>query len=516
MRWNLAGTTWNSLRIADSRRQLIMLGIAILMSTSACDNSVAPELEIGDGAHIGNGASAEATTSRYDRRNAVLIWGEACLESIRATKHGPPMTARSLAMVHTAMYDAWAAYDHLAVGTRLGGGLRRPADEHTTENKTKAISYAAFRILVDLFPSRTQIFAETMRQLGFDPGHVSDDPALPEGVGQTAAEAVLEFRHLDGANQLAGYADYTGYRPINPPLDPALPGVGKLIDPERWQPLVHSGIVQEWIVPHWEHVIPFAITSSDQFIPAPPAGVNSGDWHRQVEELIHIQARLTDRQKVIAEYWADGPSSEFPPGHWCTIAQYVSHRDGHSLDDDVKLLFLVANAVFDASIAAWTAKIRYDYVRPITAVRYVKDGKKIRAWAGPGKGTQVIDGEAWIPYQVASFRTPPFAEYVSGHSTFSAASATVLRLFTGSDTYGDCATFPTGASKVEPGLVPAQPVTLCWKTFTEAAQEAGISRLYGGIHFRQGNLEGQRIGRLVGEQVWATASRYFNGTASPI
>jgi hypothetical protein len=117
--------------------------------------------------------------------------------------------------------------------------------------------------------------------------------------------------------------------------------------------------------------------------------------------------------------------------------------------------------------------------------------------------------------RVSTFRTPPFAEYVSGHSTFSAAAATVLRLFTGSDTYGDCETVPTGWSKVEPGLVPARPVTLCWRTLTEAAQEAGISRVYGGIHFRQGDLEDRRMGRLVGGQVWATARNYFDGTANP-
>ena len=224
-----------------------------------------------------------------------------------------------------------------------------------------------------------------------------------------------------------------------------------------------------------------------------------------------MQAKLTDRQKVIAEYWADGPSSEFPPGHWCTIAQYVSMRDEHTLDQDVKVFFLVANAVFDASIAAWTAKIRYDYVRPITAVRYLKQGKKIRAWAGPGKGSQVIDGEQWVPYQVPTFRTPPFSEYVSGHSAFSMAGATVLKLFTGSDDYGACASFPPGWSRVEPGIAPAQEITLCWSTFTEAAEEAGLSRLYGGIHFRQGNEEALKIGRLVGEQVWEKAQTYFAG-----
>ena len=229
-----------------------------------------------------------------------------------------------------------------------------------------------------------------------------------------------------------------------------------------------------------------------------------------------MQAKLTDRQKVIAEYWADGPSSEFPPGHWCTIAQYISMRNGHTLDEDVKLFFLVANAVFDASIAAWTAKIHYDYVRPVSAIRYLKQGKKIRAWAGPGQGTDVIDGGAWVPYQVATFTTPPFAEYVSGHSSFSMAAATVLKRYLGSDEYGQCETFPPGWSKVEPGFAPADEVVLCWDTFTEAAEEAGLSRLYGGIHFSEGNEEGLRLGRKVGQQVWEKAQEYFGGTAAPL
>ena len=119
-----------------------------------------------------------------------------------------------------------------------------------------------------------------------------------------------------------------------------------------------------------------------------------------------------------------------------------------------------------------------------------------------------------MPYQVPTFRTPPFSEYVSGHSAFSMAGATVLRLFTGSDDYGTCASFPPGWSKVEPGMVPAQEIALCWNTFTGAAEEAGLSRLYGGIHFRQGNLEALKIGGLVGKQVWEKAQTYFDGDAT--
>lgn len=136
-------------------------------------------------------------------------------------------------------------------------------------------------------------------------------------------------------------------------------------------------------------------------------------------------------------------------------------------------------------------------------------------WAGPGQVTKVIDGEAWMPYQPSNFQTPPFAEYVSGHSTFSMAAATVLEQFAGSDRYGACATFPAGWSKVEPGIAPAREVELCWDTFSSAAEEAGISRLYGGIHFRQANEEGLAMGRKIAEQVWMKAQQYFQGTMAP-
>jgi len=246
-----------------------------------------------------------------------------------------------------------------------------------------------------------------------------------------------------------------------------------------------------------------------------PAIQGSPEYERQAQELVDISAALTDRQKAIAEYWSDGPNSEQPPGHWALLAQFVSERDRHTLDDDVKMFFVLTNAVFDAGIAAWDAKRAFDSVRPITAISTLFQGKRIRAWGGPGKGTREIDGADWMPYQRSTFPTPPFPEYVSGHSTFSAAAAQILRLWTGSDAFGASATVPAGSSKIEPGLTPAQPIVLAWKTFSEAAEEAGMSRRYGGIHFRAADLTGRLLGRMVAEQAWAVAAGYFDGS-SPI
>jgi hypothetical protein len=169
--------------------------------------------------------------------------------------------------------------------------------------------------------------------------------------------------------------------------------------------------------------------------------------------------------------------------------------------------------VLDASIASWESKRFFDSIRPGSAVRHYKAGKMIRAWAGPGLGVQWIRGEDWQPYQPTFFPTPPFPEYTSGHSTFSAASAEVLRRFTKSDAFGARVTVPAGSSKVEPGLAPAKDVVLSWPTFSAAAEEAGLSRRYGGIHFAPGDMLGRSIGKSIGADAFNKATHYFNGSA---
>ena len=379
------------------------------------------------------------------------------------------------------------------------------------------MSFAAYRQLVDLFPRRVEIYDNALIALGYDPDNTSTDVTTPAGIGNVVADALQAFRHDDGSNQLNGYAPLDDYSSVNGPLDPLEPGVGGLVDPSRWQPLIHHiggrELTQPWINVNWPKVAPFSMPSGGFFAVEPPAPLLSGEYRRQVQEVINIQAKLDDRQKVIAEIWADGPTSSFPPGHWHEIAQWVSRRDGNTLDDDVKMFFLVSNAVMDAGIAVWTTKYEYDYVRPITAVRYLKRGKKIVAWRGPGLGVGVMRGDAWTPYQPTDFFTPPFAEYTSGHSAFSMSAATVLRRFTGSDALDLCITVAAGSSRVEPGLVPAEDVELCWPTFTYAAEEAGMSRLYGGIHFRMGNENSLTLGAQVGQRVWDVAQQYFDGTA---
>ncbi len=453
-----------------------------------------------------------AATKAMAADNAVVQWNDAMLQAIRNTRMAPPIAARALAIVHTSIYDAWAAYDPVAVGTRLGGSLRQPASERTLENKQKAVSFAAYRALVDLFPTQKALFDALMSQLGYNPSDTSTDTTTPSGIGNVAAAALLSFRHNDGSNQLGdlnpgAYSDYTGYRPVNSP--------DNVVDINRWQPLrLPSGQVQTFLTPHWERVTPFGLASASEFRPTPPSFFPHRQFRQQALEVLRISARLNDTQKAIAEYWSDGPGSETPPGHWQLHAQFVSRRDGHSIDDDAKMFFALGNALLDASIASWEAKRFYDYVRPITAIRELFRGQSVVAWAGPFQGNKHIMGEDWLPYQVPSFLTPPFAEYVSGHSTFSAASAEILKSFTGSDRFGGSAVVRAGSSLIEPGLTPATDILLSWRTFSLASQEAGLSRLYGGIHFRDGNLRGRNMGRLIGERAWQKAQTYFDGTAA--
>jgi vanadium-dependent haloperoxidase-like protein len=297
-------------------------------------------------------------------------------------------------------------------------------------------------------------------------------------------------------------------------------------DPARWQPLRYvdaSGLLVTpgFVGAQWDRVLPFAMRSPSEFrSDTPPASFGSDLYASQAAALLDLSAGLTDRHKMIAEYWADGPSSELPPGHWNLFAQFVAARDHHGdgergVDLDVQLFFALTNAIFDAGICAWDNKRFFDYVRPITALRYLCAGRLVLAWGGPYQGTQSIRGEEWFPYQLSTFPTPPFPEYCSGHSTFSAAGAEILKLFTGSDRFGFSVTLPAGSSRIEPGAVPAEDVTLSWRTFAHAADEAGISRRYGGIHFEQGDLDARSVGPLVARKAWAKARSYIEGRADP-
>jgi membrane-associated phospholipid phosphatase len=471
-------------------------------------------------------------------------WNEAALTEVRASRFSPPVVARALAIAHTCMYEAWAPYDARAVGTVLGGSLRRPAGESNDANKAKAISYAAYGCLVNLFGDAAGRLQALMWAKGYDPGDTSTDVTRAQGIGNVAANAIIASRRNDGANQYgdlnggAPYSDYTGYAPVNAPMPfclPQSPGPCpvNVADPNRWQPLVNvAGVTQRFAAPFFERVRPFALSAANQFDGyAPPPNFLRGptQYLADVNSAIQLSAALDLRRKLIVEYWALGAGTELPPGRWGQFAQFVSRRDGNSIDKDVKMFFALHNATFDAGIAAWHQKRLYEGVRPITAVRYLTQGTQIYAWGGPGQPSQSIAGEKWAPYNPGDNPTPSFPGYISGHSTFSSAGAAALKAFTGSDYFGYSTVIPACPvlgqpqciGNIEPNIPPADTpfpfspdppyAPAPYATFSAAAAEAGVSRLYGGIHFNDDNTVGQTIGALVGQQAYAKAQFLVDG-----
>lgn len=446
------------------------------------------------------GSDGSASTAAS---NASLQWTEELLTSASNSTIGPPAIARSLGIVSTAGFDAWAAYDAKAIGTRLGGSLRRPAAERTIANKQKAISYAMYRTLLNLYPSQADRFRAKMVAFGYDPDDASESLTTPQGIGNHVAAKLIEYRRNDGANQSGNYADTTGYVPVNT--------ADVVNDPSKWQPLrFANGATPGFLAPHWNQVIPFGLSSASEFRTNGGPTYGSPQYLAQLDEIVETTANLTDEQKVIAEYWADGPRTVTPPGHWLLFATEVAKRDQMTLDKSVQLFFMVGNAVMDASIACWDMKRVYNTSRPITAIRANYAGRQVRSFISPTAGFGMVDGSQWLPFQSPNFITPPFPEYASGHSTFSAAGAEVLRRFTGSDYFGYSVTVPANSLTIQAG-VPAAPVTLSWPTFKDAADQAGMSRRYGGIHFKAGDLDARACGKKVGERAFETAMDFING-----
>lgn len=491
------------------------------------------------GAEAGPAAAAVVHQATNSRPSAAYQWLEITLEAsgreVDRNRARPTILARAMAIVLTSMYDAWAAYDDKAVGTQLGNRLRRPPTQRTAANREKAIAYAAYRSLLEVYAEDKIWIRGEMQRMGFDPDQPTTDLDSPIGVGNVVAQAVIEYRRHDGANQLGDepggsgqpYSDYTYYRPRNTPE--------QMLDPTAWLPIPFSDgkggqFLPGCLTPHWYRVKPFALDRGDQFRPPPPPQYGSEQLRREVDECIAVNAALTLDQKAIVEFMRDGPRSTGQSGHWLRFAQDVSRRDGYGLDRDVKLFFCIANVVHDTFVAGWDAKRFYDTSRPYWWVRIQYAGKKVRGWAGPGKGVTEIPADQWRPYSPESFVTPPFPGYVSGHATASGGAARVLELFTGSDRFGAVAIrrvgeltedeFATSLMQSRDGRPDeSQPtskeIRLDLPTFSATADMAAVSRLWGGYHIRTDNEVGLKLGRKIAEFSWPKYQAYFDGVASP-
>lgn len=521
-----------------------------------------------------------------NKQSVASLWVSQALNAVSSPEGsfiGPTGASRAYGILGTAMYDAWSAYETIPTSALYFDGLidfdlQRPQAENTLTNKQEAISYAAFRVLNDLFtaPSLQVSFEQEMLDLGFNPNDNSLDLTTPSGIGNFVAQQWINFRHQDGSNQLNNYVDTSGYLPVNT--------VTNITDINAWTPesvpIGSEGTpnflyTQSPLTPHWGSVTPFSLTSGNQYRPPAPepflldpfATVDleaktitradntvvpisksligtdiNPEFIGQSEQIIELSASLSDpnaqvegdTRKLIAEFWEDQAGTPFPAGTWMLFAQKVAEKDNPDLDFDIPLFLNLGNAVFDAGIATWESKYFYDYTRPVRAIRELgklgligedPDGDGIftvNAWGGVGLGTIEIPATDFITYQMpSSDPSPPFPEYTSGHSTFSSAAAEVLRLYTGSDSFllgdgtlGLSVNFPVGSSRFEPNIIPNTPITLSWSTFSSAADEAGISRLYGGIHFEDGDLNARRLGEQVGQNVFNRTQFFLDGGQS--
>lgn len=452
----------------------------------------------------------ETQSEPFGKENMAYLLGKLALEATANDtdrfKPRPTITSRYLALVFTAVFDAWSRYDEKAIPVYLSGVERRSVPENSYQNKATAIAYAAYGTLKEYFYSDSTLFHTFMRQHGYDPENYSVDPSTAEGIGNLAAKAVIEARKRDGSNQYGDapgsngepYFDYTGYNPVNSP--------DINVDPNRWQPKYFSDgqagqFAPGCLTPFWQKVKPLGLKSADQFRPGPPPMIGSPQLEKEVKEVIDLQANLTGEQKALVEFMRDGPKSVQQAGHWLIFAQQVSVRDNHSLDEDVKMYFLNQMVAMDAFIAAWDSKMYYDYARPYALVHQYYQDQVIKAWAGPEKGFVNIKGQEWRPYSPDTFLCPPFPSYVSGHSCVSGACSEALRLFKNNDEFGQSVKLVPGAL-TEPNNLLGDTVTLHFLTFTETANMAGISRVLGGYHIQSDNVAGLELGRKVAAEVW--------------
>ena len=588
-------------------------------------------------------ALAATAFSGLRAQSIARIWNEQNLAAIRIDFPNPPVHARNLFHTSVAMWDAWAAYDATAVGylhreSATAADIAAARREAISYAAYRVLAHR-YALSVNAATSLAALEAQ-MTTLGYSTAITTATGTSPAAVGNRVAATVLAFAASDQSNESINYTDPT-YAPVNSPLILALPGT-QISNPNRWQPLAfefrvtQNGLiadeVQTFIGSHWGAVRPFGMNLAEgetvYFDPGSPPYIGTStdaEFKSGNVNVLEFSAKLDpangdmidispgargantlgandgtgralnpvsgmpyaanivphgDFGRVIAEFWADGPDSETPPGHWNTLANEVADHPeferrfegtGPELDPlewDVKVYFAVNAAVHDVAVAVWGCKERYDYVRPISSLRYM--GSKgqstdsggtsyhahglpliddlievatssslssggrhfgtanaqvgdilIFAWGGEPTdpqtqftGTKWIRAIDWLPYQRDTFVTPAFAGYVSGHSGFSRAAAEVLTRITGSEYFpGGMGTFTAAKDQfLQFELGPSVDVVLQWATYYDAADEAGISRLYGGIHVPADDGPGRIIGSQCGIAAWDLAEKYFDGS----
>ncbi|MBD2069041.1 phosphatase PAP2 family protein [Leptolyngbya sp. FACHB-671] len=397
--------------------------------------NIDPTGRIAESNETNNAANKRVSANGTD---VVLDWNATLLNAIVTERSSPPSASRSMAVLHTAIYDAVTA------------------NSTRTVSREAAVAGAAHQILISLYPNQTAILNQ---QLTMSLAEIANGAAETNGIalGRSVADAVLAARRNDGSAVPSSY----------------IPGTA----PGRWQPTLPGN--QPALLPHWGNVTPFVMRSGSQFRPDGPPALSSAEWAAEFNEVktlggVNSTVRTTE-QTEMANFWADGAGTFTPPGHWNLIAEQLSVVRRNTLVENARLFAMLNVAEADAGIAAWDAKYIYDLWRPITAIRLADQDGNPNTVADP----------TWTPLVI----TPPFPEYVSGHSTYSGAASTVLASF-----FGDNTPFETTSIGL-PGVVRS------YSSFSQAADEAGMSRVYGGIHFQSGNQDGLVMGRALGRYV---------------
>jgi hypothetical protein len=424
-----------------------------------------------------------------------------------------PIILRHTTLITNAWFDAVAPYHATAVGV-YSGIARRPVAERTDRNRNTAMFYAAYRMLNSLMPRFASNWRAMMLSVGLDPDDDTENLATAIGIGNAAGRAVVAARERDGMNQLGDeggrvysrrpYEDYTGYEPVNSPWT--------LKSPSRWQPLfttpghgTFNG--QQFVTPQWARTRPYSYTNVSQFNVDPPVDSDHrrrAAYKAQADDVMAVQAGLTDYQKMVAELFDNKIAS------LGFSALFVTLSRGLSLQQFVEYDFLTNMAAFDGGIATWNEKYRFDAVRPVTAIHWLYGDQQVTGWAGPGGGVVGdLPGSEWRSY----LNTGNHPEYPSGSACFCAAHAQASRRYLGSNNFGWAVPAPAGSSVVEPGVTPASDITLGpWPTFDDFERECGLSRVWGGVHFRPSLDASQQMCRPIGDRAYEFLKRHLDGT----
>jgi hypothetical protein len=392
----------------------------------------------------------------------VLDWNAVVLDVIRLMRLTPPMASRELAIVNVAAYDAVCAADGLLCRPYHYNG---PAVAGASP--AAAAAAAAYRVLARLEPgvaARAPALASRMQGLYRRDTGDARMPSTAAGIalGEQRADDLLALRAHDGFN-------------VSPPPYYGSP------KPGAWRPTPPD--LAPGLLPQWATMPPWTMHSPAQFRPPGPPPMRSANWtgsFNMTEALGPADGAVRNPERTqIALFWADDEGTETPPGHWIDIASGIAAEKHLNIVDEARLMALLSTAEADAAIVAWDAKYAYSTWRPVTAINDAADSGN----------AEVTPDPVWKPL----LATPPFPEYVSGHSTFSSAAVTILARFFG----GDVADF--SARTDAPRL---RGVVRHFTSFSAAAEEAGMSRIYGGIHFRFSHRDGAVAGSKLANYIF--------------